>query len=103
METFDNKANYWQNPLTVAFLIASVKFFLFIITGNQYGYFRDELYFLACAEHLAFGYPDHAPLSIFIAKIGLTLFGQSLYAIHFFPAVAGAAKIVLTGMIVREL
>ena len=89
--------------MTVACLVASVKIFLYLWAGNQYGYFRDELYYLACTEHLAFGYPDHAPLSLFIAKIGRMIFGDSLYAIRFLPALAGAAKIVLTGLLVREL
>ena len=93
---------YLQNPLTVAFLIASLKILLYIISGNNYGYFRDELYFLACADHLAWGYPDHAPLSVFLTWFGRVIFGDSLYAIHLFPAIAGALKIVLTGLIVRE-
>jgi hypothetical protein len=29
-----------------------------------YGYFRDELYYLACSRHLAAGYVDQPPLSI---------------------------------------
>jgi hypothetical protein len=39
---------------------------IYIVAGSNYGYFRDELYFLACADHLAWGYPDHAPLSVFL-------------------------------------
>ena len=31
-----------------------------------YGIFRDELYYLACARHLAAGYVDHPPLSMWI-------------------------------------
>jgi hypothetical protein len=53
----------------IAYALALFKIFLFLIAGGSYGYFRDELYFLACAEHLAFGYPDHAPLSVWITRI----------------------------------
>jgi hypothetical protein len=102
VEKAKDKIDFWKNPINIAYLIASLKIFLYLWAGGQYGYFRDELYFLACTEHLALGYPDHAPLSIFIAKISRMIFGESLYAIRFLPALAGALKIVLTGFLVRE-
>ncbi len=102
METADNKTSYFKNPLTIAFAIASVKIILFLFVGNSYGYFRDELYFLESTNHIALGYPDHAPLSIWIAKFGLIIFGDSLYAIHLLPTLSGALKIILTGFLVRE-
>ena len=76
---------------------------IYAAAAGNYGYFRDELYFLACADHLAWGYPDHAPLSIFLAWFSRAIFGDALYAIHLFPAIAGALKIIITGLIVREL
>ncbi len=75
---------------------------LYTVAGANYGYFRDELYYLACADHLAWGYPDHAPLSIFLTWFSRGVFGDSLYAIHLLPTLAGALKIVMTGLIVRE-
>lgn len=102
MEISEKKANYLHNPLNIAFTIGTVKIFLFLLAGNKYGYFRDELYFLACTEHLALGYPDHAPLSVFLAKFSRDVFGDSLYAIRLFPMLAGVLKIILTGLLVRE-
>jgi len=102
METSEKTANFWRTPIAIACLLALFKIFLFLVAGNSYSYFRDELYFLACTEHLAFGYPDHAPLSVFLAKISTTLFGDSLFSIRFLPALAGALRIVLTGLLVRE-
>lgn len=92
----------FQKPITIAFVFAGLKILLYLIAGSNYGYFRDELYFLACADHLAWGYPDHAPLSIFLTAFSRSIFGDSLYALHLFPTLAGALKIILTGMIVRE-
>jgi 4-amino-4-deoxy-L-arabinose transferase-like glycosyltransferase len=102
MENSEKTTNFWRTPIAVACALAVFKIFLFLLAGNSYGYFRDELYFLACTEHLAFGYPDHAPLSVWIARISREIFGDSLYAIRFMPALAGALKIVLTGWLVRE-
>jgi hypothetical protein len=102
MENVSSKPSLWRDPISIAFLFASLKILLYVFAGSNYGYFRDELYFLACADHLAWGYPDHAPLSIFFTWFSRAIFGDSLYAIHLFPALAGALKIILTGLIVRE-
>ena len=74
----------------------------FLFNGG-YGYFRDELYYAACGQHLAWGYVDQAPLIAVIARLSRILFGDSLRALRFFPALASGAKIFLTGWIVREL
>jgi len=102
MDKSFGKIDFLQNSLSIAFLIALFKILLYIIAGANYGYFRDELYFLACADHLAWGYPDHAPLGVFLTWFSRGIFGDSLYAIHLLPALAGALKIILTGLIVRE-
>src|SRR5258706_12394414 len=81
-------------------LTACVVHFLF---DGGYGYFRDELYYAACGQHLAWGYVDQAPLIAVIARLSRMLFGDSLRALRFFPALASGAKIFLTGWIVREL
>jgi Dolichyl-phosphate-mannose-protein mannosyltransferase len=84
-------------------VIALVKLALHLYAGRQYGYFVDELYYLDCARHLAWGYVDQPPLIALIAWLERTLLGDSLSAIRFLPALSGAAKILLTGLIAREL
>jgi len=76
--------------------------FHFIFSG-QYGYFRDELYYAACGQHLAWGYVDQAPLIAWIARLSRALLGNSLFALRFFPALAAAGKIILAGWMAREL
>lgn len=68
-----------------------------------YGYFRDELYYLECAAHLDWGYVDHPPLSVAVLWLVRTLLGTSLLALRCVPALAGAAALVCTGLIAREL
>jgi len=94
--------NIWLNPLAIGVYFAAFKLLLHFIFNSNYGYFRDELYFIACGEHLAFGYPDHAPLVALTAKASRVLFGDSLFAIRFFSAAAGAFKIFLTALLVKE-
>jgi hypothetical protein len=71
-------------------------------TSTRYDYFRDALYYLACADHLAFGYVDLPPLFPFIAWIARHTLGTSLPALIFWPALAGAARIVLVAGFARE-
>jgi len=83
--------------------IALFKLVLHLALGGRYGYFRDELYYLACAEHLDWGYVDQPPLIAVYAWLGRTVLGDSLLAIRFLPALAGAVMVFLAGLIAREL
>jgi hypothetical protein len=74
-----------------------------LLTNRGYGYFRDELYFIACARHLDWGYVDFSPLSAWFLRVEMILFGGSLFAVRIFPAVASALAIGLTGILAREL
>jgi 4-amino-4-deoxy-L-arabinose transferase-like glycosyltransferase len=87
----------------VVLCAALAKLLIHLYASRHYGYFTDELYYLACARHLAWGYVDQPPLIAVITWVGSHLFGESLPAIRFFPALAGVGKILLTGLIAREL
>ncbi len=71
--------------------------------SGQYGYFRDELYYAACGEHLAWGYVDQAPLIAVVARVTRALLGNSLFALRFLPTLSAGAKVLLTAWMVREL
>ena len=85
------------------YLIALVYFTLHLVTSTRYGYFRDALYYLACSEHLALGYVDQPPLIAVLGWIARHTLGTSLPALLFWPALAGAARIVLMAAFAREL
>src|SRR4030095_8950350 len=76
---------------------------LHLATSTRYGYFRDALYYLACSEHLAFGYVDHPPLIAVLAWIARHTIGTSLPALLIFPALAGAGRVLLIAAFAREL
>ncbi|MEO7921906.1 MAG: glycosyltransferase family 39 protein, partial [Thermoanaerobaculia bacterium] len=83
-------------------VLVAVKLALHLATANRYGYFRDELYFLDLGRHLAWGYVDTAPLIALYARVALLL-GGSLVVLRTIAALAGAAKVVLTLLLAREL
>ncbi len=89
--------------LALMVFLSAVALLVHIITNGRYGYFRDELYYIACGRHLACGYVDQPPLSILLLRLSEILLGDSLFAIRLLPALAGAATVALTGAIVREL
>jgi hypothetical protein len=84
-------------------IIAGISFLAHVLVGNNYGYFRDELYVLAMSQHPAFGYVDVPPLVPWITLIPRFLTGNALWAIHVISALVCAGTIILTGLMVRLL
>ncbi len=78
-------------------------FILHMLFNGRYGYFVDELYYLACSHHLDLGYVDQPPLIAVITWIERITLGDSLHALRFLPAVADGLLVLLTGLMVREL
>jgi hypothetical protein len=72
-------------------------------THIGYGYFRDELYYILCGRFLDWGYVDHSPMVALQSRLAILLFGKSLVGIRMFSALAGAARIFLTGLIAWSL
>ncbi len=92
-----------RGDLLVLAAIALVQLLLQIWAMSQYGYFRDELYYLASTNHLSWGYVEHPPFSIAVLALVRRLFGDSLPALRMVPALCGAATVFLTGTIARQL
>jgi hypothetical protein len=83
--------------------LAGVAFVLHLATARGYGYFRDELYYLACGRHPGLGYVDHPPLIGWIAAVTRFFLGDSLFAIRLPSALAAAGTVWLAGATAREL
>ncbi len=89
----------WRSVLGVAGLLVV----LLVATSGRYGYHRDELYFLACARHLAWGYPDQPALVPLIARLMSDLAPTSLVLLRLPSSLAAGALVMLTGLLAREL
>ena len=83
--------------------LALADFVAHMLVSNNYGYFRDELYYIEAGHHLAFGYVDFPPLVALVAKVLDVLAGDALWAIHVVPALATALIVLVTGLMAREL
>jgi len=91
-------------PLAASvYVLAALAVLVHFLFNRQYGYFRDELYYAACGEHLAWGYVDHAPLIAFVSWFTRVLFGDSLFALRLIPALSAAPKVLLAGWMAREV
>jgi dolichyl-phosphate-mannose-protein mannosyltransferase len=84
-------------------IVAVIYFAALMITATRYGYFRDALYYLACSEHLDWGYVDQPPLIAVLAWVARHTFGTSLRALLLWPALAGCGRIFLMSAFAREL
>lgn len=98
-----SNANTSLRPERGILLLAFAVVALHLATAGRYGIFRDELYYLACAKHLAWGYVDQPPLIALLTWLTTHLFGSSLLAIRFLPALASGLLVLLTATIAREL
>jgi hypothetical protein len=66
-----------------------------------YGIFRDEMYYIECGRHLAFGYVDQPPMVALQARLSEMLFGfRHMWSLRLISAIAGAVKVFLTGALV---
>ena len=97
--------NIFLTDTAILVYIGLVKLCIHLATNLRggYGYFRDELYYIACTEHMAWGYVDQPPFSITALWLSRLFFGDSLFALRFFPALAGAVTVALTGIMTKEL
>ena len=84
-------------------LVAAVSLLVHAVCIERYGVFRDELYYVACGEHLAWGYVDHPPLVALLARIVRGLMGESLVALRALPVALSAATILVTAALARRL
>ncbi|RPH36362.1 phospholipid carrier-dependent glycosyltransferase [bacterium] len=89
--------------LAVLLFPALAKLLLQLFAIRGYGLNGDELYYLACSEHLDWGYVDQPPLSIFLLWLERAILGDSHFAIRLLPALAGTATVLMTGLLARRL
>lgn len=88
------------HPSAYAFALATVA--VHLAFAHRFGYYRDELYFIDCAKHLAWGYVDQPPLAPFVTWLTGPL-GYPVWGLRFFPGLMAGVTVLFGCAIAREL
>ncbi len=88
--------------LVWAAILALIKILILLYYAGQFGFMSDELYFLDCARHPAWGYADLPPLLPWLTWIAMHTLGASLWAVRVYPAIAAGATVILAGWLAAE-
>ena len=83
--------------------IAATVALVHVLTNGRYGFHRDELQVLSDARHLDWGFVPYPPLTPFVERVGISIFGLSMVGLRMFSVIAQAFAIVFTGLMAREL
>ncbi len=83
-------------------LISLATFVMHATALHNYGLVGDEMYFIECSKHLAWGYADQPPL-VAIAALMAAPFGYEPFALRILPAICAALTVWLASLIAREL
>lgn len=89
------------DPVLVAAIAGPALLHLAVLT--EYGWFRDELYYVACAMRPALGYVDHPPLAPWVAALVGAVAGESLFALRLVAVLCGAGTAWLAASTARRL
>jgi Dolichyl-phosphate-mannose-protein mannosyltransferase len=92
-----------KSDFAILLAIAAGTLLVHLLAAGRYGFNRDELSFLEDARHLAWGYVCYPPLTPFLGRLALTLFGTSLVGFRFFSALVQAVSVVLTGCMAKDM
>ena len=76
---------------------------LFHLLHPEYGYFRDELYYLSISDMFSFGNLDILPLTPVFLNIFTAIFGDSIKSLHFASALCGALSLLIACLITKKL
>src|SRR5438876_400892 len=99
----DSNRSVLTSAMAWVWAIALADLLFHVYFNNRYGYFRDEFNYIACGDHLGWGYVDQPPLIPFLIHISRAVLGDSLRAIRFIPALASSLLVVQTAVLAREL
>lgn len=95
----------FRNLLILITSIAIMNLIIDLLTQALFacGIFRDELYYLACANRIDTGYVDHPPLSIWILSVWKFFFGDSMFVTRIVPAIISSVSVFMIGLFTLRL
>jgi hypothetical protein len=97
--THENQRSYYGFIL----IFVIIKIGLNLLAISHFGFHRDEFLHLVLADHLDWGYKEVPPFIALLAKITISVFGNSVFAARIFPTICSGLIIWFTGLITAEL
>src|ERR1700744_1281124 len=90
----------WTRP---SVLLALASLLLHAFANGHYGFFRDELYFIASGDQPDWGYVDQPALVPLLASWSHHIFGDFLWGFRLLPMLVMAATVGLTAEFARVI
>lgn len=84
-------------------LLALTNTAIHLYFSNNLEFHRDELLYFSLGQHPALGYATVPPLTGWIAWLMQNLFGFSIFAVRFFPALLSGLMVFLISALAKEL
>ena len=98
----DQLIGYVRNTNVIIFVLALAKI-AFHLLHPEYGYFRDELYYIAIGDNYSFSNIDMLPLSPLYLNLFTSIFGYSIKTVHLASSLCGAFVLIISCLITKEL
>jgi 4-amino-4-deoxy-L-arabinose transferase-like glycosyltransferase len=97
-------STFLSSDIAILVLLALARILLQVFTNGQYGFHQDELVTLdIAARNLAWGYVAWPPVTPFLARVALDLFGPSPIGLRSFAVLAEGIVMLLAGLMIRDL
>lgn len=98
----EKQSNKYSSEFAIIFYLFCAKILIHLI-HPEYGFHRDEYFYMAIADQFSFQNLDMLPLTPLFLKAFMFIFGNSIKALHFASGMLGAFTLVFTLLIVKEL
>jgi 4-amino-4-deoxy-L-arabinose transferase-like glycosyltransferase len=97
------RSNTFFTDVNILLLLGLAIFLVHMFTNHQYGFHQDEMVVMDNANNLDWGFVEYPPLTPFLARVEVALFGFSLVSARTIPALLSGLILILTGLMAREL